>query len=403
MADLAVPHAPDLYWDPYDYELHVDPYPTWKRLRDEAPAYYNDKLDFWALTRYEDVKAASVDPNLISGRGTQLELIENPEAFEAVRSMMIFMDPPDHTHMRALASRVFTPRRVAQLEGQVRDLCARYLDPAVGSDGFDVVADFGAKLPMMVISAFLGVPEEDRDAIRVLADLQLARDEDEKEFRTEPLLVMVQYFAAAVAIRRVSPRDDFITALSNTELAEEDGSTRPLTDDELVRFITLLSIAGNETVARLIGWAGATLARFPDQRQLLVDDPSLIPNAVEELLRFEPPSPVQFRYADGDVTYGGKVIHAGSKVALLTGSAGRDERQYPDADRFDVRRKIDGHVTFGYGAHYCLGAALARLEGRVAVEELLRRFPAWDVDWDRAEMIHTSSVRGWDHLPIRPL
>jgi cytochrome P450 len=401
MTELTAPQAPDLYWDPFDYELHVNPYAVWKRLRDEAPAYYNEKFDFYALSRYEDVKSASVDPNLISGRGTQIELIDNPEALDAVRSL-IFMDPPEHTRIRALASRVFTPRRVAQLEGQVRDLCARYLDPAVGGDGFDVVTDFGAKLPMMVISAFLGIPEEDRDAIRILADLQLARDEGETGFRLEPFLAMAQYLGAAVAIRRFVPGDDFITALSATELAEEDGSTRPLTDDELVRFLILLAIAGNETVTRLVGWAGVTLARHPDQRQLLVDDPGLVPNAVEELLRYEAPSPVQFRYAAADVEHGGQVIPAGSKVGLLTGSAGRDERQFPDADRFDVQRKIDGQLTFGYGAHYCLGAALARLEGRVALEELLQRFPAWEVDWDRADMIHTSSVRGWHHVPIRP-
>jgi cytochrome P450 len=395
----AVDHG--VYYDPYDYEIDADPYPVWRRLREEQPVYYNEAHDFYALSRYDDVKAASADWHTFSSaRGSVLEMIRNPEYLKAVRAML-FMDPPDHDRHRGLAKRVFTPRRVAELEARVRELCAGYLDGFVGSAGFDYVADFGTLLPMMVTGSFLGIPVEDQDAIRRCADASLARAEGEVDPDMGPYLLMRQYFGAACALRRRHPRDDFMTELVHAEVKHDDGSEGPLEEDELLQFIGLLATAGNETVARLLSWVAVTLARNPDQRQALVDNPALIPNAVEELLRYEPPSPVQARYVTVDVELHGTVVPEGAAILLLTGSAGRDERAFPDPDRFDVRRHLDPqHLSFGFGPHFCLGAALARLEGRIALEETLKRFPTWDVDWDRATRVRTSTVRGYDHVPI---
>jgi cytochrome P450 len=266
------------------------------------------------------------------------------------------------------------------------------------------VADFGAKLPVMVISALLGVPEEDQDDIRVWTDAMLHRDPDEIDGSRRHEEVSARlwgYFSRYVADRRRQPRDDIMTALIESEVELDDGGTRRLTDDELLAFIGLLSGAGNETVARFLGWAGTVLARFPDQRRLLVEAPARIPNGVEELLRYEAPSPVQARRTTREVVLHGVRVPEGARVLLLTGSAGRDEREYPDADRFDVTRAIERHVTFGFGVHFCLGASLARLEARVALEETLARFPEWDVDWAATEMVHTSTVRGYAKVPIR--
>jgi cytochrome P450 len=395
-----MPGAP--YYDPYDYEIDANAHAVWKRLRDEAPLYRNDRHDFWALSRFHDVLEASVDVETFSSaEGTVLDLIGQIQA----PYPMIFRDPPEHTQLRKLVSRAFSPRRIADLEAQVRAIAARYLDRHVGSGGFDYVDDFGANLPMMVIGAMLGVPEADHDQIRHWSDEALHREPGETEADAGKRVVETRrklfgYFAKYLQERRASPRDDMMTDLIEAELRLDDGSTRRLTDLELLVFINLLSAAGNETVARLLGWTGATLARFPAERRRLVDDPSLVPNAVEELLRYEAPSPVQARVVTRDVVRHGQTVPAGAKMLLLTGSAGRDEREYADPDRFDVGRKLERHVTFGYGIHFCLGASLARLEGRVAIEETLRRFPEWDVDWARAEMVHTSTVRGYARLPV---
>lgn len=388
------------YYDPYDYEIDADPHPVWKRMRDEQPLYRNDKYDFWALSRFDDVLAASLEHETYSSRhGTVLDMM-GPDV---VGSMMIWMDPPDHTQLRKLVSRAFSPARIAALEADIRSIAAGYLDPFVGAGGFDYVQDFGAKLPMMVIGAMLGVPEEDRDAIRLWTDEMLHREVGETD-SSERLARVHQalwgYFLRYVRERRQHPRDDMMTDLIESEMTDASGVTRRLDDGELIAFIGLLSGAGNETVARLLGWAGLTLASYPGERRKLVDDFGKIPNAVEELLRFEAPSPVQGRYVMRDAEWYGQTVPAGSKILLLTGSAGRDERRYQDPDRFDVDRRFERHVTLGYGVHFCLGASLARLEGKVALEETLRRFPEWDVDRDGAEMVHTSSVRGFAKLPI---
>ena len=394
--------ATPLVYDPYDYEIDADPHPVWKRLRDEAPVYYNEKLDFYALSRFDDVLAAHLDPTTFSSAHTTVLEMMEPEISEFEKSLMIFMDPPQHTRYRKLVSRAFTPRHVGSLEPRVRSLAARFLDEFVGSDGFDYVADFGARLPVMVISALLGAPEEDEAQLREWTDDMLHIDPGEmlghkaEEIRHD----VREYWQAHIDERRTHPRDDIIGELMTTELEEADGSTRFLTDDEVHAFYGLLSGAGNETVARFLGWSATGLDQFPEQRQSLVDDFTLIPNAVEEIMRWEAPSPIQGRWTTADVTMHDTVIPKDSKVALLTGAADRDQRMFTDPDAIDVRRRINRHVAFGYGIHFCLGAALARLEGRIALEETLKRFPTWSVDRDNCEMVHTSTVRGYAKVPL---
>jgi cytochrome P450 len=390
-----------IYWDPFDIDLDADPHPMWKRLRDEAPVYRNDRFDFWALSRFADVQAASADPKTFSSsRGTVLELMGHDLANT---SMIIFMDPPEHDSLRALVSRAFTPRRISAIEARIREVCASLLDPLVGSAGFDFVRDFGAQLPSIVISMLLGVADSEREEVLHHIDTV---------FHIEPGVGMIndvsigaqiwlmEYITAKLAERRARPADDLFTGLVEAEIPDEGGGTRRLTDSEAAAFGNLLISAGTETVARLIGWASVVLDQHPDQRAELAAAPALIPNAVEELLRFEAPSPVQGRWTTRPVEMHGMTVPAGSKVLLITGSAGRDERRYPEPDRFDIHRDLGSHVSFGFGIHFCLGAALARLEGRIALEEALTRFPEWHVDPTRAERLHTSTVRGWKSVPV---
>jgi len=392
-----------VYWDPYDTDIDTSPYAIWRRLRDEAPLYRNDQYDFFALSRFADVQAVHSDPRtFLSGRGTVLEMMGSD--LSATSGMIIFLDPPEHDTLRALVSRAFTPKRVTAFEDRIRDVCRTYLDPFVGSDGFDYVQDFATQLPSTVISMLLGVPEDEREEVRRHIDTV---------FHIEPGVGMIndvsfgaqiwlhQYISAQLAERRRRPRDDMFSALVEAEITDADGNRRRLTDEEGAGFANLLISAGTETVARLLGWGSVILAQHPDQRAELAADAALLPAAVEELLRFEAPSPVQGRWVTRDTEFHGQTVPAGSKLLILTGSAGRDERRYPDPDRFDIHRKQEGHVSFGFGIHFCLGAALARLEGRIGLQETLARFPEWQVDYDRAVRQHTSTVRGWSSVPIR--
>jgi len=391
----------ELYWDPFDTEIDSDPYDIWRRLRDDSPLYRNDRYDFWALSRFADVEGASRNPKVFSSaHGTVLELMsEQPIDM----SMMIFMDPPSHTRMRALVSRAFTPRRINSLEARVRELCGHFFDKVEGQATFDYVQDFAARLPAMVIASLLGVPEADQPQVRHLIDTTFHIEPDVGMINDVSIAAMMElggYIAGQLEERRRSPRDDMFTDLVQAEIIDDDGTTRQLTTSEASNFGNLLISAGTETVARLLGWAGVLLAQHPAQRAELAADASLIPNAVEELLRYEAPSPVQGRWVTEDVALHGQVLEAGSKVLLLTGSAGRDEREYPGAAEFDIHRDFDHHVSFGYGIHFCLGAALARMEGRIGIEETLKRYPTWEVDEANAVRLHTSTVRGWVNLPI---
>jgi cytochrome P450 len=317
--------------------------------------------------------------------------------------MMIFVDPPAHTAMRSLVSRALTPRRVATLEDTVRALSAELMDPLVGSDGFDYVQQFAAQLPSRVISSLVGVPPEDQEEQRRLVDAMFHIEPGVgtmNEAAATAALALITYLGHLVAKRTLDPRDDMVSDLIRAEITDEQGHVRRLTADECTRFALLLYSAGTETVAKLLGNAAVVLAQHPNERAELVAHPEIIPNAIEELLRFEAPSPVQGRWTTRAVSLHGVDIPPGSKVLLLTGSAGRDERAFPDPDRFDVRRNMQHHLSFGYGVHFCLGAALARLEGRVALEETLKRFPAWDVDPGGVTRVHTSTVRGYRQVEI---
>jgi cytochrome P450 len=392
-----------VYYDPYDFEIDTNPYPIWKRLRDEQPLYYNERYGFHALSRFEDVERCSVDwKTYSSARGTVLEMVKS--GMQMPPGIFIFEDPPAHDIHRSLLTRLFTPRKISALEPKVREFCARCLDPLVGSGGFDFIRDLGAQMPMRTIGMLLGIPEKDQEAIRDRLDDGLRLEESampdwDAKFGEgqNPGSVFEEY----VEWRATHPSDDLMTELLRAEFEDETGSRRRLTRAELLNYIGLLAGAGNETTTRLIGWTGKVLAEHPDQLRELARDRSLIPNAIEELLRFESPSPVQARYVTQDVEHYGRSVPAGSIMLLLTASANRDDRKFPGGDRFDIRRSIDHHLAFGYGVHFCLGAALARLEGRVALEEVLKRFPSWEVDWDNAVQAHTSTVRGWERLPVR--
>ena len=400
---MTVTEQSDVYYDPYDFEIDVDPYPIWKRMRDRAPLYYNERYDFYALTRFDDVEKGLVDwKTYISGKGSVLEIIK--ANIEMPPGSILFEDPPAHDEHRGLLSRVFTPKRMAAIEPQVREFCARSLDPLVGSGGFDFIRDLGAQMPMRTIGYLLGSPEQDQEAIRDRLDEGLRlkdgtmpeREQSYSTFNDEAN----SRFAEYVDWRAEHPSDDLMTDLLNAEFKDVTGTVRKLTRQEILNYVGLLAGAGNETTTRLIGWTGKILAEHPDQRRELVEDRSLIPNAIEELLRYEAPSPVQARYVTRDVEHHGRTVPAGSILLLINGAANRDEREFPEPDRFDIHRRIGHHLTFGYGIHFCLGSHLARLEGRVALDEVLKRFPDWDVDWDNAEQAHTSTVRGWERLPV---
>jgi cytochrome P450 len=391
----------DLYYDPFDTEIDKDPHPLWRRMRDDAPLYYNDKHDFYALSRFDDVEPALLDWDTYrSGRGSTLEIIK--ANVELPSGIILMEDPPVHDLHRGLLSRVFTPKKMNALEPKIREFCARTLDPLVGAGRFDFIADLGAVMPMRTIGMLLGIPEQDQEAIRDQLDagLRIQEGDDVAPTAADFMTAGLAMFAEYVDWRAENPSDDLMTELLNAEFEDENGMRRRLTRDEVLTYIMLLAGAGNETTTRLVGWTGKLLAEHPDQRRAIVTDRSLLPNAIEEILRYEAPSPVQARWMTRDVEHHGETVREGSVMVLLNGSANRDDRAFADGDRFDIRRKIGHHLSFGFGIHFCLGAALARLEGRVALDEVLNRFPDWEVDWDGAIQAHTPTVRGWEKLPV---
>lgn len=390
----------NVYFDPYDVAINADPYPTFARLREEAPLYYNEQFDFYALSRFSDVNKALIDHETFSSaRGAIVELIKAD--IEIPSGALIFEDPPIHTAHRKLLSRMFTPRKINALEPEIRRFCAQSLDAVAGVERFDIIKDFGAIMPMRVISALLGIPEEDQEKIRDHGNAQMRTGAGKPMKAAEEGLVDGSIFEAYIDWRKDNPSDDIMTELLNVEFTDEHGVTRNLTREELLIYINVVAGAGNETTTRLIGWAAKTLAEHPDQRRQLVENPALIPQAIEEILRFEPPAPHVARYVTRDVEYHGRTVPEGSVMMLLIGAAVRDSRQFPpDGEVFDINRAPRQHLAFSVGTHFCLGSALARLEGRVALEEILKRFPEWDVDLASAELSPTSTVRGWDSLPV---
>jgi cytochrome P450 len=392
-------------FDPFSQDFFDGAFDTYRRLRDEAPVYYNAKWDFWALTRYDDVAPATKDHETYSSaKGATLDMVKAHDDAIPVPKVIISMDPPEHQKMRRLVSNVFTPRAIAALEDMVRDKVYERVD-ALDPGSFDVVADFSALFPNEVITTMLGVPKEDRDQIRQWLDLLLERDPGQIATTKAGYDASVQtglYYYDLVRQRRVEPQDDMISRLIETEI-ERDGVVEKLTDVDITGFATMLGGAGAETVTKLVGNAMVAFADFPDQWRKLREDRSKIPAAVEELLRYEAPSQYQVRTATRDVAYHGTTIPAGSAVLLVTGSATRDERMFDEPDRVDIDRdrKMGFNLAFGYGVHSCLGAALARMESRIALAALLDLLPEYEVDRSGLRRVAMSNVCGWSNVPVR--
>src|SRR5690348_6421239 len=396
---MSLMHETYVYFDPYDVGINADPYPVYTRLRDEAPIYHNEQFDFWALSRHTDVERGMVDwQRFTSTRSDILDIIR--AGVELPGGVIMFEDPPLHGMHRGLMSRVFTPRAMAELEDQVRAYCVGILDPLVGSGGFDIITELASVMPMRVIGMLLGIPVDDQVAVRAKTDADL------RTRRGQPMQVQQEkvangdMFADYIDWRAEHPSDDLMTRLLNAEFEDEHGEKRTLTREEVLTYTAVIAGAGNETTGRLIGWLAKVLAEHPEQRRAVVEDRSLIPNVIDETLRFEPTGHATARYVMEDAEYYGTTVPAGSPILLIVASANRDPRRYERPDVYDIRRGDIQHLTFGYGVHYCLGANLARLEGKVALYELLNRFPEWDVDYDNIKLAPTSTVRGWERMPL---
>lgn len=390
-----------VYWDPYRPDLYEDPYPTYKRMREEAPLYYNKDYDFYALTRFADIDAHFANTEIFSSaRSDVMELIKTP--FDIPDGMFIWHDPPKHTAYRNVVSRVFTPKRMNALEQQIRDYTIRCLDEAAdqvaSTKKFDFIADLGYKLPGGVIGMLLGIPDSERNKVRDRIDASL-RVEEGQQMSVEQASYAGEGFEEYVDWRAKNPSDDLMTELLNVEFTDYHGVKRKLTRDEILIFVNVLAGAGNETTSRLIGWFGKLLGDHPDQRRQVAANPALITQALEEVLRFEPPGPAVGRYVAKDIELHGKVVPAGSVMLFILASANRDSARFPDGDTFNIHRQGAPHITFGRGIHSCLGAALARVEGRVALEEVLKRFPDWTVDKPNAKLSPSTTTRGWETLP----
>jgi cytochrome P450 len=391
-------------FNPFSPDFFDDPYDTYRWLRDEAPVYCNESFGFWALSRYEDVVAAHRDWTTFSSEhGVTLDQLRDPES--PVRgTSIIMMDPPEHEHLRKLVSRVFTPRAVAALEPMVRQVIRAQLDPLMDRDQFDLVADFSAPFPVEVISTMLGVPPADRQQIRHWTDMLLHREPNDPRMTPEGMeaaLLTVSYFLELIADKRGAPGDDVITRLLEVEVTDEDGTTHRLHDGDIAGFAGLLAAAGSETVTKLVGNGVVLFDRNPDEWRRLLDDRSQTVNAVEEVLRYWAPSQYQGRFSQAPSTWHDVEIPEGMPVLLITGAANRDERAYPDADRFDIDRPQPLSVGLGHGIHACLGAALARLESRIAFEELADRWPGYAVDDAGLRRVQMANVAGFSNVPVR--
>ena len=394
----------EIYYDPFDFGVDIRAHELWRRMRDEAPLYRNDKHDFFALTRYHDVLECLLDTDTyVSRYGTTLDMMSDDEV---PMPLFIFRDPPEHTLLRKLVSRAFTPRKIEGLDARIERVCGSLLDPLEGQSTFDFVESFSSLVPPTVILALLGFPEGLEAEMRASVDGGLAIDEDattggRRLIEGENLGSAVYELVPGICKeRRAEPADDLLTVLATHERELGDGTSRALTDDEIMGYVALIAGAGSETVARMLAWGVVLLADHPEQRRELRENEALVPNAVEEILRFEAPSPVQGRRVMEDVQFYGQTVPAGSNLLLVNGSGNRDSRHFADGDRFDIHRDIDRHLSFGYGAHFCIGAALARLEGRVGLEQVLRRFGDWEVDHKAIEWVHTSTVRGYSSVPL---
>jgi cytochrome P450 len=389
----------EIYFDPFDLDIKTNPYDLYRRLRDEAPLYYNDRHDFFVVSRFADVERVLTErETFISSKGGTIDVIK--AGYPSPPGLFINEDPPHHARHRSIVSLLFTPRAVSSLEPKVRDLCATTFDALVGSGGFDFVAEIGAQIPMRVIGMLLGIPEKDQVMLRDYFEetLQATYDADAEPFAGQRGIEQV--FGDYIDWKAKNPGNDLMSELMLREFDDETGTKRVLRREELLTYLILVASAGNDTTNRLIGSMGQVLGDNPEQRHRIVDDRSLVNNAVEEVLRLEPPPYHIARFVAEDVEIHGQTVPAGSAIMTLPGAANRDERMFDDPDTCDVGRDIGHVLSFGFGPHFCMGAALARLEARVVLDEVVQRFPDWEVDHDKARVTPGYMTRGWETLPI---
>ncbi|MCW2783818.1 MAG: cytochrome [Marmoricola sp.] len=388
-------------FDHYDHALQDDPYPTYARMRDEAPLFHNEEQDFWVVSRHADLHQAFRSDDTFSNKmGVSLDPSAWNESAYLVTSFL-GMDPPEQTRLRKLVSRGFTPKRVADLEPRIREISDEYLDAAIAKGSFDWITDFAGKFPMDVISEMLGVPVADRDEVRKFADLLVVREDGLRDVPPagfEAAGWLFSYYGALIADRKANPSDDLVSALIN---AEDEGQR--MTDQELTAFLFLMVVAGNETTTKLLGNAVANLSCHPDQREAVFSDASLVEPWIEETLRYEASSQLLARLTIKDFTIGGVTCPAGSKLMFNIGAANHDHDVFENAEEFDIRRdpkELAKHIAFGGGRHFCLGANLARLEARIALERLIEKASSIEVNGDPTRF-YSANVRGYASLPVQ--
>jgi cytochrome P450 len=403
MTDTVLSEAP-LEFDPFSDEYFNGPYDLYRRLRDNAPVYFNEQYGFWALFRYEDVCAAHKDwQTFSSAHGVDLSTLSTDESIIRMYRSIIMMDPPEHDRLRALVSRVFTPRAVGALEPMVREVIVSFLEPFDDADSFDAVADFSGPFPVEIISRMLGVPEGERQQIRHWLDIGLHRERGQIDPTPEGIQAQMEsgvYWYELTEAKRKNPGDDMISRLTQVEVDRGDGEMTRLDNQEIAGFASLLGGAGAETVTKLVGNAVYLFHKNPGEYRKVIEDPTKIPTAVEEILRYYPPSQYQGRYSVRESTWSGVTVPAGFPTILVTGSGTRDERFFENPDVFDVDRTPTLQLGLGYGIHSCLGAALARMESRIAVEELARRWPSYEVDEEGLARVQMSNVAGYSNVPV---
>ncbi len=390
----------DVYYDMYDREIYASPYETFRRLRNEAPLYYNESYNFYALSRHDDLARVLIDRvTFISGKGMVYNIIS--QDVEMPPGLFINEDAPVHTMHRGIVSRLFTPRAVASLEPQIRALAEEIVEGLVGRDHFDFMREFALQLPVQVIGMLVGVPKKDQADLLAVFQKNLHEGSANPEQQLlQGILDSAAWFNEYLDWREKHPSDDVMTQLMKFEFEDETGAKRTLRRDEIVTYLTLITSAGSDTTATGISWAGSLLSDHPDQRRELVENPSMISQAFEEALRCEPPSYHFCRWTTKDVEFHGKTVPAESILVVLPPAANRDESKWEDSERFDIHRKPAQVFTFSFGAHFCLGANLAKLEGRIALETILPRIPEWTVDYDNAVLTQGIDTRGWERLPV---
>ncbi len=390
----------NVYYDMYDRDIYASPYETFRQLRNEAPLYYNDKYNFYAVSRHDDLARVLTDrETYISGKGMVYNIIS--QGVEMPPGLFINEDPPQHTMHRAIVSRLFTPRAVARLEVQIRSLCEEIVDGLVGRAQFDFMRDFSLQLPVQVIGMLVGVPKKDQtDLLAVFQKNLHEGSADPEQQLMNGILESAAWFNDYLDWREKNPSDDVMTTLMHYEFEDETGTMRTLRRDEIVTYLTLITSAGSDTTATAISWAGSLLSDHPDQRRELVEKPDMIPQAFEEVLRCEPPSYHFCRWTTKDVEFHGETIPAESILVVLPPAANRDERKWHEPDRFDIHRDPAQIFTFSFGPHFCLGANLAKIEGRIALETILPRIPEWTVDHANAVLTKGIDTRGWERLPV---